>query len=245
MLASYLQYFLFFHFRFPFNNPVRLRIWLDNIQIPGFWPTKSSRICSDHFLETDYETNKHTKVPRLLDCAAPSRNLRKVRLKPRPILAKSETSPVNQQPLIFKSLNSQSKLVYLTDVSSLIKTTDLSEPILVKIVPQLVPTSSSVRKNVSAVDLSQTQTNLFSSVVNKVEVPDSTENRTQNKGIQTRIETSKVIALKKKVKVLLQKIKRKEKKISCLKEVLYALKKRGTLEPDASELIFHYFDDSE
>lgn len=260
-------------FRFPFRNPVKLRKWVDTVKIPGFWPTKTTRICNEHFLETDYETSSNPKVPRLKDSAIPCRNLSVVQTgEPRLILAKPEptlnapkpVTTMNQPFIIANSLNNQSRIICLTDISSLGKTvqkTNLSGRIILRpvtTVPPLVPLSAkkdaSTQMAVTSEYLNKfkQQKSIFlsaptSPVVNKVTSENvEVANRTmQTRGIQTKIETEKEIKLKKKLKVLQQKIRRKEKKISCLKEVLYALKKRGVLEPDASELIDHYFDDSE
>ena len=191
---------------------------------------------------------------------------------PRPILAKPEPTPKAESPkpqimlsqpplLVTSNLNNQKKIVCLTDISSLnqnIQKTNTSFPILLRPVPPLVPTSN-VKKDVSTQMAVSSQylnqlkkkivflPNVNKTVVNQVKLPEvpKIEVSKQTRGIQTKIETEKEVMLRKKVKALQQRVRRKEKKISCLKEVLYALKKRGVLEPDASELIDHYFDDSE
>lgn len=41
-------------FRFPFKRPEILQLWINAIRRQNWNPTKTSRICGTHFLETDY-----------------------------------------------------------------------------------------------------------------------------------------------------------------------------------------------
>ncbi|KAL4143023.1 hypothetical protein QTP88_005402 [Uroleucon formosanum] len=49
------MYTLSFVFSFPLINKQITKQWIDAIQIKGFVPTKYSRICSKHFLESDFK----------------------------------------------------------------------------------------------------------------------------------------------------------------------------------------------
>lgn len=45
-LICILYYFIF---RFPLDNPLLLKRWLENIQLPNWEPLDNNKICSDHF----------------------------------------------------------------------------------------------------------------------------------------------------------------------------------------------------
>jgi len=53
--------FSFFYFRFPLENKTTLPLWIAFTERePGWKPTRSSRLCSNHFIKSDY-TPDHKK----------------------------------------------------------------------------------------------------------------------------------------------------------------------------------------
>ncbi|XP_075062026.1 THAP domain-containing protein 1 A-like isoform X2 [Mixophyes fleayi] len=59
-------------FRFPMKDPERLSKWIIAIRRKNWKPSASSRICSDHFTDTDYLLRPGTMFPRLRIDAVPS-----------------------------------------------------------------------------------------------------------------------------------------------------------------------------
>ncbi|XP_075681485.1 uncharacterized protein LOC142647501 isoform X2 [Rhinoderma darwinii] len=59
-------------FRFPMKDPDRLSKWVMDIRRKNWKPSASSRICSDHFTESDYMLRPGAMVPRLRLDAVPS-----------------------------------------------------------------------------------------------------------------------------------------------------------------------------
>ena len=41
--------------RFPFKRPEILKLWIIAIRRDNWYPSKTSRICGQHFLATDYQ----------------------------------------------------------------------------------------------------------------------------------------------------------------------------------------------
>lgn len=274
-----------FTFRFPTKNLSRRHKWLEALKHLGIEPNASSRICNEHFLESDFEVRSSTCPVRLKESAVPSQNLSKSKIMaPRPILPKPPqlvkkepetfiipkqetiTNLSNKTPYIIMT-NNDRKVVCVKDVISLnqnlkknsklplvggltvlkqstpiIQSVSSLNPIVQKKVtrvPMLVKTVKTENSNVNE-NFKKTEVISPLPLVMKKEVIEK-----ESVSIQVNVPSDREAQLKKKIKVLNQKVRRQNKKISCLKELLYALKKKGLLEPDASEMIDHYFDDSE
>ena len=64
--------FTFAFFRFPFSNPDLVRQWITRINRVGWVPKKYSRICSDHFLTSDFVQSGYLTIRKLKRNAVPS-----------------------------------------------------------------------------------------------------------------------------------------------------------------------------
>ncbi|XP_022182697.1 THAP domain-containing protein 1-like [Myzus persicae] len=62
-------------FSFPLKNPERNQLWITAIRRKGFVPTKNSCICSEHFVQSDYDLKpggsyklylKETAIPSMI-----------------------------------------------------------------------------------------------------------------------------------------------------------------------------------
>lgn len=60
-----------FH-RFPLKNPSLLSQWLKEVRRKNFVPSKYSFICSEHFIDTDYQIRPGATVKLLNTNAVPS-----------------------------------------------------------------------------------------------------------------------------------------------------------------------------
>ncbi|KAH7946795.1 hypothetical protein HPB52_004266 [Rhipicephalus sanguineus] len=58
-------------FRFP-ANPGRRRLWLAQVKRDDWEPTSASRICSDHFKDSDYELRRQNGLKKLRPDAVPT-----------------------------------------------------------------------------------------------------------------------------------------------------------------------------
>ncbi|KAH7961908.1 hypothetical protein HPB52_013269 [Rhipicephalus sanguineus] len=58
-------------FRFP-ANPGRRRLWLAQVKRDDWEPTSASRICSDHFKDSDYELRRQDGLKKLRPDAVPT-----------------------------------------------------------------------------------------------------------------------------------------------------------------------------
>jgi hypothetical protein len=63
---------LFSGYSFPLNDEARLRQWLHAMKRKGFRPTKYSKLCSEHFKETDFMYQPGFQYKRLKKEAVPS-----------------------------------------------------------------------------------------------------------------------------------------------------------------------------
>ncbi|CAH1378702.1 hypothetical protein MTP99_002515 [Tenebrio molitor] len=59
-------------FGFPLKNDNLLKSWICSLRRENFAPTKASKVCSDHFQESDYLVRPGTYVRRLKPDAVPS-----------------------------------------------------------------------------------------------------------------------------------------------------------------------------
>ena len=57
---------------FPLKRGDILKKWIHAVRRKNFVPTKHSRICSEHFVETDYLHRPNINVPHLKPDAVPS-----------------------------------------------------------------------------------------------------------------------------------------------------------------------------
>jgi len=71
----YKNYNKFVSIRFPLKNPERNQLWITAIRQKGFVLTKNSSICSEHFVQSDYDLKpggsyklylKETAIPSII-----------------------------------------------------------------------------------------------------------------------------------------------------------------------------------
>lgn len=71
----YKNYNKFVSIRFPLKNPERNQLWITAIRQKGFFLTKNSSICSEHFVQSDYDLKpggsyklylKETAIPSII-----------------------------------------------------------------------------------------------------------------------------------------------------------------------------------
>lgn len=62
----------YYTLRYPLQNPKLLTQWLHAVKRKGFQPSKSSKICSEHFRESDFQNQPGFKYKRLKENAVPS-----------------------------------------------------------------------------------------------------------------------------------------------------------------------------
>lgn len=60
------------YFRFPFKRPEILKLWIQAIRRENWTPSTNSRLCSEHFLSTDYVMNPGLSTKSLKSDAVPS-----------------------------------------------------------------------------------------------------------------------------------------------------------------------------
>lgn len=61
-----------FIFSFPFKRPEILNLWIKAVNRDKWYPSKTSRICSDHFLSSDYKDLPGSTLKILKHDAVPS-----------------------------------------------------------------------------------------------------------------------------------------------------------------------------
>lgn len=59
-------------FRFPFKRPEILQLWVKAIRRENWKPTKSSKLCSNHFISSDFIPRQMSKMKLLKPDAVPS-----------------------------------------------------------------------------------------------------------------------------------------------------------------------------
>lgn len=64
--------YLLYDVRFPFKRPEVLKQWIAALRRENWTPSKASRICSEHFLESDYKVRPGACIRLLKDDAVPS-----------------------------------------------------------------------------------------------------------------------------------------------------------------------------
>lgn len=63
---------IYFLYSFRFKRPDILKLWLNAIKMVNWQPSKTSKLCSAHFLETDYQHRPGSSVKLLKPDSVPS-----------------------------------------------------------------------------------------------------------------------------------------------------------------------------
>lgn len=167
--------------RFPFKDEEKVKQWVQALKRKGFSPTKASKLCSEHFVPTDFLDRPGSYIKRLKPNAIPS---------------------------VFPAF-----------------------PAYYQCKPKMPRLRTALRENATPT-VSENQ--LCDNVV-------STENYAE-KAVQTEHnELETVIGLRKKVKMLQQKVRRRDRTVCNLKDLLKTLRDRGLLESEAEISIIENF----
>lgn len=60
------------HFRFPFKRPEILKLWIAAVRRENWYPSKTSKLCGKHFVESDYLIKPGCTAKLLKPDAVPS-----------------------------------------------------------------------------------------------------------------------------------------------------------------------------
>ncbi|KAF0737202.1 THAP domain-containing protein 1-like, partial [Aphis craccivora] len=170
------------YYLFPLKNPNLLSQWLKEVRRKNFVPSKYSIICSEHFIDTDYQIRPGATVKLLNTNAVPS------------VFSGFPTHLLKPLPVKCRLLqrNCTNNIHY-------------------------VPTPNA---GTSVCDESSVETKVE-------EVIDSSEkNLNEDKSIQCTLESPTKHNLRKNVKILQQKLKRRDVKIKTLKSLLVSIRSK-------------------
>ena len=220
-------------FRFPSNGEKR-NLWIAAVGRWKWHPTRFSHICSEHFLSTDYSVPPGMPRPRLNPSAVPSvfpdspKHLRKESLKKRQAVneqpdfnimekEKEGSEPVPNSPK-HRMMESQKKREQLiTEQPNLtIRKDEKEQSELVSSSPKQLMTESSKKRR----QLITEQSNIK---IRKAEIQKS-------ESVPAPDPSSLLIKkLRKKIKVLHQKVRRRDKRLKALREYVNGMKRRTVL----------------
>uniref|UniRef100_A0A2S2NEK3 THAP-type domain-containing protein n=1 Tax=Schizaphis graminum TaxID=13262 RepID=A0A2S2NEK3_SCHGA len=220
--------------RFPLKDPNKLQLWIDAVKRKGFNPNNSSRVCNDHFLRSDFIPRpggsyklmlKGESVPSLLMSGSlePPKKICNIEtIYETPLQSTSMTITPNFNPTILKSQESIESVAIDLSVTSTppnvsltpIKTPHSISPLL-KTPSKCIPHSSTLVTPARRLNFP------------KSPITHSTPTKTK---------------LKKKLKLLQQRVRRQRLKINSLQQLLKSLKQKGLLNSDDGEVISSKFE---
>ncbi|XP_060876484.1 THAP domain-containing protein 1-like [Metopolophium dirhodum] len=204
-------------FSFPLKSAERTQQWVNAVGRKGFIPTKHSKVCSDHFHQNDFEQKSgDSYLIKLKVTAVPS-----IFPNYSDIISKAKKQCLEVEPFQVVVCSSYipctetNKPEMLNDGDCVI----VDETTSVKIISPLESTSNNQDCNLS------TQNSLFK--ISLPKRPSSSPSKSE---------------LKKKIKSLQQRVRRQNKSIKNLKDLLKVLKKKNLIEKEAEELLMEKFD---
>ncbi|XP_025202741.1 THAP domain-containing protein 4-like [Melanaphis sacchari] len=187
----------FHFFTFPINDGIRLEKWMLAINRQGFIPKKSSRICNIHFLKTDFVNSPGGSY--------------KLKLKPN-----SVPSVFPGRPVASTSISSESPM----HQSDVLITTPTRKRLLLS-------SSDDDNKDKSWV-WSWTETKMPKATSSPVLITPSKKMRSEiSFPVSPKIPTSTPTKYKKQIRLLKQKLRRREATIKNMKGLLDNLKNIG------------------
>jgi len=220
--------------RFPLKDPNKLQLWVDAVKRKGFNPNNSSRVCSDHFLRSDFVARpggsyklklKDESVPSLLmsrSLEPPKKCCNIEIIHETPLQGTSMTTTHNLNPTVLKSQESVEPVAIdlsLTSAPPNVNLTPIKTP---HSISPLLKTPSKCTQNSTTLVTPARRLNFPKSPITR-----STPTKTK---------------LKKKLKLLQQKVRRQRLKINSLQQLLKSLKQKGLLNNDDGEVISSKFE---
>ncbi|XP_065658834.1 THAP domain-containing protein 1-like [Hydra vulgaris] len=201
-----------FH-KFPLQNSELCKRWIVALKRENFLPSKHTCICSDHFLESDYNYCIPDKKNPSLDHHQ------------KPILK------CNAVPSVFIfSTNIQKTKRKLPSIRTSVNSLSKFDPLSKKTKFDVYPAIDKPSKEINLTHNDQPE--------NTIEKNDHTS---QSPTQSIRSLSPAKEKLKKKVKALQQKLRRKEKKICSLQDMVSLLKSKNYLTTDAATVLSENF----
>ncbi|GAB1860441.1 THAP-type domain-containing protein [Camponotus japonicus] len=207
------------YFSFPFKDERRLMAWINAINRPQWTPTKNSRICSQHFTRNDYLDRPGGYVKHLKYNAVPSVFMSSYELQQKE-LEEKETQDINKENVdpnmdIDQTIERDNIQINISNTDC--SYTEYSEENVASPGPSyLVFPPEEFSDN------------------NNIDSDDSLDDNTGS--------SHKELKLRYKVRILQQQVRRKNKKIDSLKQLLTDLKAQGKIEDDVMHLVSNEFD---
>lgn len=200
--------------RFPLSNELLTKKWVDALKRKNFKPSQSSRICSVHFTEQDYQLRPDAHRPLLKENAVPS-------IFPSfPSYYQKEKKRPRKQPA--------SRIQITNNISNIFL-------VIYKSFTFLCRFCTLFEYKLYFLD------NPCSDQSENIELA-TTSGNSCDKEVQTLSTYTSEIMLKKKIKVLQQKLKRQKIKIDNLDNLLKSLKNKGVMDEESNNFIANNFD---
>ena len=207
-----------FH-KFPLKNKDLCLKWVASTKRENYIPSNYAFICSEHFLLSDYVFSPHDLKPRLKQNAVPSifKFPAKQQPKKQPKKLPAKEPPPEDEP--HNQLSTSNASFSVTNILSS-HTPKKQKPPAKRTLPEDEPHS-------------QPSTSYASFSVTNATAPPSKKQKVVDSPIKSK--------LKRKIKTLQQKLRRKEKKISSMKEMMSELQDKKLLTEDCANVLENNF----